>query len=263
MPAQLQDGVRALLFDVHYGMPAGDRVKTLLDDEPASRKKYEAVLGAEGIDAAMRIRDRLVGDENGRRGVYLCHGFCELGATPFVPALRQIRDFLVVNPNEVLLIAIEDDGPLPQDVEAAFRESGLLDFVYRGAIGPPWPTLREMIASDQRVVVFAENDSAGVDWYHQAYEFMQETPYRFKTPAEFSCRANRGPATAPLFLVNHWIETAPAPKPSNAERVNAYGALLARARACQQERRMLPNIVAVDFYRSGDLLKVVDALNGQ
>ena len=62
--------------------------------------------------------------------------------------------------------------------------------------------------------------------------------------------------------MNHWIETAPSPLPSNAEIVNAYDFLLDRARRCQRERGMLPNIIAVDFYRTGDLLKVVDTLNG-
>jgi hypothetical protein len=47
-----------------------------------------------------------------------------------------------------------------------------------------------------------------------------------------------------------------------AEIVNARAALLGRARACEQMRHRLPNLVAVDFYRRGDLLGVVDALNG-
>jgi len=37
--------------------------------------------------------------------------------------------------------------------------------------------------------------------------------------------------------------------------------LLARAEQCARERSHLPNIVAVDFYRTGDLLRVVKHLN--
>src|SRR6185295_14847353 len=100
IPQQLQDGIRGFLIDAHYGMPAGKYVKTLLEDEASARKKYEAVLGKEGVDAAMRIRDRLVGEEEGKQSVYLCHGFCELGGDPLIPVLRQVRDFLVINPDE-------------------------------------------------------------------------------------------------------------------------------------------------------------------
>ena len=81
-------------------------------------------------------------------------------------------------------------------------------------------------------------------------------------PSEFSNEPGRGGTTAPLLLMNHWIETTPTPLPSNAEEVNAYDVLLARATACRKQRRMIPNLVVVDFYRSGDLIRVVDALNG-
>jgi hypothetical protein len=262
IPAQLNDGIRALLIDVHYGVPVGDKIKTHLEDEGVARKKYEAALGKEGVDAAMRIRDRLIGGDEGERGMYLCHGFCELGASAFVPMLAQIREFLVANPNEVLIIVIQDEGVTPPDIEKCFQESGLIDFVYRGAAAPPWPTLREMVASDQRVVVMTENNSEGVVWIHPAFQVMQETPYSFHRPEEFSCKPNRGGDGASLFLINHWIETAPAPLPSNAEIVNAYDFLLKRAQQCQKERRHLPNIIAVDFYHTGDVVGVARTLNG-
>jgi len=262
IPAQLEDGVRGFLIDIHYGIPVGGRVKTLLDDEVAARAKYEKLMGKEAVDAAMRIRDRLVGEETGERDVYLGHGFCELGATRFVDALAGMRDFLVMNPGEVITIVIQDEGVTPADVAACFERAGLAPFLYRGAAAKPWPTLREMIATNQRVVVMAENNSAGVPWYHMAFEVCQETPYGFKDATEFSNQPNRGGTGGSLLLMNHWIETTPTPLPSNAEIVNAYDFLLKRARACQKERGMIPNLVAVDFYRTGDLMRVVDALNG-
>jgi hypothetical protein len=44
--------------------------------------------------------------------------------------------------------------------------------------------------------------------------------------------------------------------------VNAYDALLRRARDCERVRGQLPNLLAVDFYRRGDVFAVVDELNG-
>lgn len=257
----LAHGIRALLFDVHYGVPIGDRVKTDIADEAAERAKFEQVLGKEGVDAAMRIRDRLTGPPTGPRAVYLCHGFCELGAEPLLPMLRGVREFLVQNPGEVLVLVIED-YVTPADIAAAFQGSGLERFVYRGPVLPPWPTLRQMIDSDQRVLVLGENDARGVTWYHPAFEVVQETPYKFLAPADFSCRANRGGATSPLFQINHWIETTPTPKPSNAAIVNTHDFLLARARQCLQERGRLPNILAVDFAMTGSVVAVAAALNG-
>ena len=144
----------------------------------------------------------------------------ERGVSPHTRTayLRDVRDFLVANPGEVLIVVIQDESVMPPDIERCFRESGLIDFVYRGPARPPWPTLREMVETDQRVLVMAENNSAGVAWYHPAFEVLQETPYTFHDPSEFSNRPNRGGTKGSLLLMNHWIDTTPAPKPSNAAR---------------------------------------------
>jgi hypothetical protein len=259
IPGQLEDGIRALLFDVHYGFPVEGRVKTDLGPDPSMRQKIEKAVGSEGLAAAMRIRDHFTGKEEGPRGLYLCHGFCELGATPLATALRAVHEFMVESPGEVLVFVIEDYVS-PQDLALAFREAGLDGIVYRGPVGP-WPTLGEMIDQRQRVVVFTESGRPGVPWIHPAFEVMQETPYSFHNPSELSCVANRGGTSGSLFLMNNWIETTPVPKPSNAAIVNAYDALLGRARQCQAERGRLPNLIAVDFYRTGDLFRVVRTLN--
>jgi hypothetical protein len=261
IPGQLEDGIRALLVDVHYGIPVEGRVKTDLDSEVTSREKLERAVGKEGVDAAMRIRDRLSGKQEGPRSLYLCHGFCELGATPLLGALQRLHEFLVQNPDEVLVVVVEDYVQ-PQDLAAVFAESGLDDLVYRGPAGPAWPTLREMIDARQRLLVLTESGRPGISWIHPAFEVMQETPYHFKRPTDLSCEPNRGGTSGSLFLMNNWIDTTPAPKPSNAAIVNAYDALLARARQCQAERGRRPTVIAVDFYRTGALFRVARTLNG-
>ena len=256
----LEDGVRALLIDVQYGIHTGGRVKTDLDHELGSREQIEKAVGPEGTAAAMRIRDRLVGGKDASRGTYFCHGFCELGAYEVAPALRGVRQFLVQHPGEVLILILED-YVTAADLERAFAESGLVDFVYSGATAR-WPTLLDLIARNQRVIVFTESGRPGAPWLLPAFESFQETPYTFHAPAEMSCRANRGGNAGSLFLLNHWIETTPTPRPSNAAVVNAYDFLVARAKRCQRERRHLPNVIAVDFYGTGDLLRVARTLNG-
>jgi hypothetical protein len=128
-----------------------------------------------------------------------------------------------------------------------------------------------MIDSGRRLVFLAENHAGAAPWYRLAYEkATEETPYTFKKVALLtdpdrlpkSCRPNRGPDEAPLFLMNHWISTDPVPRPSDAAKVNAYRPLLARARECRRVRDHLPNLVAVNFYLEGDAFRVVDTLNG-
>ena len=266
---QLQFGIRGFLIDTYYGFPTADRVRT---DTASLPKREVAVeqLGEPAVKAAESIRSRIGSAPSAPRRIYLCHGFCELGAVPFEATLDELRTFMVENPGEVVIIINQDEGVAPPDIAQAFEQAGLGDLIYRGPLGP-FPTLAQMVQSDQRLVVMAENDADDIPWYHLAYaQALQETPFRFKTTAaltdptqlQSSCRPNRGPDSAPLFLLNNWVDTTPVPRPSNAATVNAYDALLRRAQTCERIRDRVANMVAVDFYRHGDVLGVVRTLNG-
>ncbi len=269
---QLADGIQGLLIDTHYAdrLPDG-KLRTDFGSRRQLRRQLEQDgVSPDAVDAALRIRARLGFSGEGKRGMYLCHSFCELGGTTLESVLDDLRDFLVSHPNEVLVV-INQDYVTPADFVGAVNDAGLKDLVYRGPTGGNWATLRQMIDRGQRLVFLAENHAGAAPWYHLAYKrITEETPYTFPKVAQLtaradlpaSCRPNRGPVRAPLFLVNHWISTDPLPLPSNAAKVNAYDPLLRRARACQRMREHVPNLIAVNFYRRGDLFGVVDTLNG-
>jgi hypothetical protein len=222
--------------------------------EELMRQAREDGVSDTAVDAALRTRDRLGFGGEGKRGMYLCHTFCELGATPLDDVLGQLEEFLVAHPGEVLVV-INQDYIKPSDFVAAVEEAAL----------------RSMVDSGKRIVFLAENHAGGAPWYRLAYDKLtEETPYTFKpgvltNPKKVAqtCRPNRGPRQgAPLFLLNHWVSTDPIPLPSDAAKVNAEDVLLGRARECERIRGELPNLVAVNFYARGDVFRVVDRLNG-
>jgi hypothetical protein len=270
---QLNDGIRGLLIDTHYAdLLADGKLRTYVGNPAQLRRnaKFDGV-SPTAIDAALRTRDRLGFAGKGKRGVYLCHSFCELGGTSLDSVLADLHDFLIANPGEVVVV-INQDYIKPEDFVSAVQDAGLDKLAYRGPTGPgQWPTLRRMIDTNQRVVFLAENEAGGAPWYHLAYEHItQETPFHFTRPAQLTdpsntaatCRPNRGPADAPIFLVNHWITTDPVPLPSQAAQVNAYGPLIHRLRECRRIRHHIPNLIAVNFYSRGDLFRAVNTLNG-
>jgi hypothetical protein len=268
---QLRDGIHGLQIDTHYAdrLPDG-RLRTFVGDPADLRANAQQDgVNPDAVDAALRLRERLGFTGSGERGMYLCHSLCELGGTELSSVLDDIKDFLVANPGEVVVV-INQDYVTPEDFVGAVRDADLEDLVYRGSV-TSWPTLREMVDSNQRLVLTAENHAGGAPWYHAVYDGVSvETPFSFgsveqligEAGLEAGCRPHRGREGSPLFLLNHWVTTDPLPLPSHADRVNAYEPLLNRARTCERQRGQFPNMIAVNFYRRGDVFEVVDTLNG-
>jgi hypothetical protein len=79
-------------------------------------------------------------------------------------------------------------------------------------------------------------------------------------------RDEHGSPSNPLFLLNHWLHRSP-PDPGAAGAANAKAVLKSRIDSCQQQRHLLPNVIAVDFASRGDLISVAgdvdDRLRGR
>ena len=261
---QLDDGVRVLLIDSWYGQRTQRRgiVATAEKMREEAFDQARAAYGSRAVDAALRLRRSAGLEPQGEVRPYLCHAMCELGSTLWLDSLRDIRGWLDEHPREVVTLFVQDEVS-PRDTAAVVEEAGLLPYVHTPAADGSWPTLGEMVDSGQRLVVLMENRAGGErwPWLIDGFEVVQDTPYLFATPEDFTCEPNRGTADAPLFLVNHWIDDW-RHVPQNSAIVNAGDVLGPRLEECQAERGRLPNFVAVDYYDRGDLFAVVDDLNG-
>ena len=198
------------------------------------------------------------------RDVYLCHAFCELGAVLFSDVVDVLHRFLDEHPGEVLVVVIQDE--LAAEELLPVLEDGGLD-PYLATIDPslPLPTLGSMVESGRRLVIGLENGDLGPA-IPNVYDggLVQEVPYKYSSVAKLedhaSCRPNRGDDDAPLFLLNHFVSP---PSAELAAEANTEDVLLARAERCSEDRGQPVNLVAVDFYESGDLFATVDELNGR
>ena len=262
--SQLDHGVRVLLIDSWYGQETARPGVIANTDESRGAATAEAreAFGDAAVESALRLRNATDLTPHGPIEPYLCHSLCELGSTKWLPVMQQLRVWLDTHPREVVTLFIQDTVS-PADTAEIVREAGLLPDVYTPPADGGWATLGSMIDSGHRLVVMQEEHGGGTTypWLLDGFQHVQDTPFLFRKPSEFSCAPNRGSLDDPLFLVNHWISDVTA-EVSNAARVNALDVLLPRLEECQAERGRIPNFVAVDFYDQGDLFAAVDALNG-
>jgi hypothetical protein len=258
--SQLDAGVRVLLLDTYYGYDTGHGVRTADRDFVAEALPPDD-FSEQVIEAARRLAGVIGGVEPvDPKGTYLCHAFCELGATPLTPALAGVNDFLEANPGEVVILLIQD-AITPADTAKAFIASGLVNHVHTLTPGEPLPTLRELIESDERVLVFSDSGAPGVDWYMPAHEFIQDTPFRVDTPEQFSCDFGRGKPDNTLFALDHWLSQS-FPSTASARQINDFEFLYRRVSQCHRERERKVNFVIVNFVQLGEAGTVVDYLNG-
>jgi hypothetical protein len=258
---QLEDGIRAFLIDVHLGAPDPEngRVRTDLQAEGGSRNKVTEALGPQALRTADRLVGRAgVGRPEGERQTYLCHTLCELGAEPIDEQFALYRAFLDANPREVLILFVEPYVPV-EEIERALTGAGLLEEAAEIRLGERLPTLGELIRERTRLVVLAEQNGGARPWYLPGFDLVQDTPLGARVPAELRCSRFRGEPDSPMLLLNHWIDTFP-PSVSRNERIGA-DFLEQRAQRCGHVRRLVPNLLAVDFYERSDVVEVARRLN--
>lgn len=264
MVDSLDDGIRVFLIDTWYGQ-ATKSGGVVTAERSLARAQSDLTDGrVSALTPAMqRSIDRLRREETlGPEKPYMCHTLCELGAKELQSQLEGVKAWLDRHPREVVTIFIQD-AVTPADTAAVFERAGLAGMAYVHRPGTPWPTLRQMIDTDQRLLVLMENEGGGPQhpYLHQGFELVQDTGYTYASVDDFDCAPNRGPRDAPLFMVNHWLSNFTA-LVSSAQKSNTEEVLGGRVQRCRGERGQIPNFVAVNWYDQGDLLRVVDELNG-
>jgi hypothetical protein len=259
---QLQDGIRAFLIDIHYGVydPGTGRVRTDLTAEGSDRNKVAEQLPASALRVADRVAGGIgLGTLKGTAKPYLCHTLCELGADPLDRELKTIATFLRMHRDQVLIVIVEDYVP-PSTIKQAFTQAGLTDYVVTLQRHAPLPSLGELIKSGRRLLVFAEVKGGSPAWYMPAFSFIQDTPLGALHPGQLSCARYRGEEDSPMLLLNHWIPPFP-PSPAINAQIGRAPILRSRISRCTSERHIPGAIVAVDFYERTAVVSVAHQLN--
>jgi len=185
---------------------------------------------------------------------------CQIGADPAHDQLAAVGRWLSSHPDEVVTLILEDDVSAA-DVQTTISSAGLDPLLaIPPAPGKPWPTLQRMIHDGHRLAVFTQRANSTNGPIRNFYDYAAETPFEADRASALSCDPGRGPASAPLFLVNNWL-TSTLPSRSAALAVNGERFLVSRVRHCQQQRGLHATFVAVDFAQVGQPLQVVDELN--
>ncbi len=182
-------------------------------------------------------------------------------AQKFVDICKELKAFLDNHPHEVFTLKLEENIPVDQ-LGKIIEETGLSDYALQ--FPGSWPTLRQMIESNKRLVIFSQKRSSAYPWLNPT-SMLISTPYSFQTIEQLSFATN--PQHIPpnyLFEVQHFITRGLAGNREYARRANSKAVLTARLKALAQGSKHIPNFVEVDFIEKPNMevFDVVDHLNG-
>ncbi|XP_044489547.1 PI-PLC X domain-containing protein At5g67130 [Mangifera indica] len=210
--------------------------------------------------------------------IWLCHSFngkCfEFNAfQPARDAFNEIEAFLSANPSQIVTLILEDYVETPNGLTKVFNESGLMKYWFPVSKmpqnGQDWPLVKDMVASNQRLLVFtskkSKQDTEGIAYQ---WNYMVENQYGNDGTEPGVC-SNRGESaklddkTKSLVLVNHF-GSAPFKQLSCVENSED---LIDMLNTCYgQAGNRWANFVAVNYYKrssGGGPFEAVDRLNGK
>lgn len=231
------------------------------------------------LDDGVRMLQMQAHDEEGV--IKLCHTLCLLydGGT-LETYLRTVKTWLDANPNEVIsLLIVNSDNVAATRFADIFASTGIDTLSYRPPSSPiaaaDWPTLGEMIDSNQRVVTFLSTsaDMAAVPYLIDEFSNVWETAFNLLDPNLFDCTVNRtrGDASTQLYLINHFLDKEflgnAVPDIDKLPQTNAatgFGSLGAHVETCVSSHGRPPNFLLVDFYEygGGSVFQVAAGING-
>ena len=195
-------------------------------------------------------------------GMYMYHGDPILGCVTFEEYLAVVKNFLDANPREVILMTIEPGATIPQ-MDVTFQATGLAAYMYDHPPGTEMPTLSEMISLNKRLFVMTNNgDADQYERFHPYWDFTVDVNYNIQDPANFDCDYDRGNPDGYFYQLNHFV-TILTPQPNSAQTINQFDYLYNRTIECWQENNRKPNLLMIDFYATGEVVRVVDSLNLQ
>lgn len=212
--------------------------------------------------------------ENGT--VYLCHTRCDiLNVGTLEDYLSTVTKWLRDNPYDIVTILMGNNDVInPHNYTAPVVNSGLIDFVYTAPTLPmrvdQWPTLAEMIFSNQRAVVMLdyEANQEEIPWLLDEFSQMFETPFS-PTDRDFPCTAQRPPNQAlqtrdeRMFMMNQNLNLEislggisfdiPASNLVNeTNAIEGYGSAGWSVLNCTAMWNRPPTFLLVDFYNIGN-----------
>jgi hypothetical protein len=214
------------------------------------------------------------------------HGSRKLPTSDIATTFTTINTWLDNHPTEIILLPLQIVNELDRAVELEeiynlmSTIDGFTSKMYQKVVDEPWPDLRTMVSTNQRLIVFQYNSVKSCSeaffsdnpntyvcppGFHDWFTFAGESKFDFNDEIELenkasACNITRGRLQGPFYAINMFLKIPS--KTVQSTKLNTKSYLQDHIAMCSFENNGLDvNVVFVDFWSEGSLPEVVQLHN--
>lgn len=125
-------------------------------------------------------------------------------STPFIDQLNLIKDFLYNHPDRVLTLFLDFNVNI-RELTTPVRKSGIDSLLYVYDTQTGWPTLKEMIDTDKRLIIFGMQEHRNSPkWLHYVWNHAVEPYYSILEAPVFIGEFLKGDPKNSLLIFNDY-----------------------------------------------------------
>jgi hypothetical protein len=204
----------------------------------------------------------------------------DVSAMPLQQFLGIIKTFLDEHPHEVVTILLNDFVNNDDMIAQICEQSDILSYAYAHDRQEPWPTLRELIKANRRLLIFNDRGDATYvspyQWLNNRNFYTHPWPTRYDiksvdpfinptTPVtmfgDFSYR-DKEPYNKILYI-HHTATPGLAGNKRDAAQINAFPVSFPVLSRISEAAQKIPTWISADYVQHppGHLMKAVSAIN--
>lgn len=120
----------------------------------------------------------------------------------FGPVIDQVSQHLDDKPDKILTFFFDLDLPI-DTLQKVFKEKDLIRFLHRQSPNADWPTISDMVKSQQRIVLFTmESIFNKPDWLHHVWNYTVEPYFSLFEAPNFLGEFLKGDPKNDLLIIN-------------------------------------------------------------
>ncbi|KAI0528230.1 PLC-like phosphodiesterase [Xylaria bambusicola] len=225
------------------------------------------------LDQGIRFLTTQTHDKDGV--IQMCHTSCALlDAGPLQDYLGTVKTWVDGHPDDVVTLLITNGDAIDiVKFDDAFKAVGLDAYTFTppGTLGlDDWPTLGDLISSNNRVIVFMDynSDTGKVPYILDEFAYYFETPFDPLEDQLSGCNVDRpagASADGRMILANHnrnyEVLGINLPDLAHAGDTNSVDSITAQTNTCNSMHGRIPNVVLLDYVSIGQVIDAQNQLN--